>query len=190
MSEKGAGQSSIWGREGGLVPSLYLVLPHWLLPSLGHLMSEKQFERWVATAIDVLIMGRLLLLSVSLPQTADNLEMDFTKVAGQILRGKVSRPVSRPPVCIIFYTLRTLSVTWKQAVNSTSCRHRNNWNLALVLFFHTDFASCMQILLLPELNPPLRAGLFFLPKFVMWLKWWSSMRWFSQIWLHTYGTTS
>jgi hypothetical protein len=54
------------GERGGLVPSLYLVSRTDYCPlSLRHLMSEKQFSRSVATAIDVLIMGRLLLLSVS-----------------------------------------------------------------------------------------------------------------------------
>jgi len=116
-------------------------------------MSEKQFQRSVATAIDVLIMGRLLLLSVSSPQTADNLEMDFTKLAGQILRGKVSRPVSRPPVCIIFYTLHI--ECHLEASRQFKLLQTSKLEPCTCTLFHTDFASCMQILLLPEPNPPL-----------------------------------
>jgi hypothetical protein len=99
--------------------------------------------------------------------------MDFTKLAGQILRGKVSR-ASFQATCLhnILHSAHWVSLGSKPSIQppaDINLLQTSKLEPCTRTLSHTDLASCMQILLLPEPNPPLWAGLFFLPKFVMWL---------------------
>ncbi len=82
-------------------------------------------------------------------------------------------PVSRPPVCIIFYTLHIechleASRQFNLLQTSTSCRHRN-WNLALVLFLTRIWLHACRFYFFQNLTHPCEQGFSFFPN--LWCGW-------------------